>query len=74
MDVDDVSCPGAKRADGVSDEDGRTGTGMEGGEGEIKMKKRRMKSIKAEWRAAVITADLWLPAASQARLSPTLSE
>lgn len=41
-------------------------------EEEIKMRKRRMKSIKAERRATVITADLWLPAASQLRLSPTL--
>lgn len=45
LDVDDVSCPGAKRAD---DDETR---GSEGeNEEEIKMRKRKMKSIKAERR------------------------
>lgn len=45
-------------------------------EEEIKMRKWKMKSVRAESEAGppVITADLWLPAASQASLSPTLSE
>lgn len=48
LDVDDVSCPGAKRADDDEDDETR---GIEGeNEGEIKMRKRKMKSIKAERR------------------------